>query len=37
MSYVIAAYGLTAVTLLVYLGMLHRERQRLSREGRDSD
>jgi heme exporter protein CcmD len=37
MSYVIAAYGLTAVTLLFDLGMLHRERQRLSREGRGSD
>ena len=37
MSYAIAAYGLTAVTLLLYLGMLHRERQRLSRGGRGSD
>jgi hypothetical protein len=37
MSYLIAAYGLTAVTLLLYLGMLHRERRRLSREGREFD
>jgi hypothetical protein len=30
MSYAIAAYGITAVTLMVYLGLLHRERKRLA-------
>ncbi|HEY5658251.1 MAG TPA: heme exporter protein CcmD [Myxococcota bacterium] len=34
MNYVIAAYGLTIGTLLIYLVMLQRERRRLSRERR---
>lgn len=31
MSYAIAAYGITALTLGLYLGLLHRERRRLAR------
>ena len=30
MSYAIAAYGITGVTLGVYLWLLHRERKRLA-------
>ena len=30
MSYAIAAYAVTALTLGVYLGLLHRERRRLA-------
>jgi hypothetical protein len=30
MSYLIAAYAITALTLGVYLGLLHRERKRLA-------
>jgi len=29
-SYAIAAYGITALTLGIYLGLLHRERRRLA-------
>jgi hypothetical protein len=29
MSYLIAAYGITALVLVVYVGLLHRERDRL--------
>ena len=32
MSYVIAAYGITAVVLVGYVVMLHRERGRLHRD-----
>ena len=32
MSYLIAAYAITAVTLIAYAFALHRERRRLSRE-----
>ena len=32
MSYVIAAYGITAVALVGYLVLLHRERARLDRD-----
>ncbi len=31
MSYVLAAYGITAVVLVGYLVLLHRERSRLDR------
>lgn len=31
MSYLIAAYGISAVVLVVYVGLLHRERERLER------
>jgi len=31
-SYAIAAYGITAVTLIGYLVLLHRERARLERD-----
>jgi CcmD family protein len=31
-SYLIAAYGVTGVTLIAYALALHRERRRLSRE-----
>jgi len=31
-SYLIAAYGITGVTLVAYAVALHRERRRLSRE-----
>jgi hypothetical protein len=30
-SYLIAAYGISAVVLVVYVGLLHRERERLER------
>ena len=32
MSYLIAAYGVTGVTLVAYAFALHRERRRLSRD-----
>jgi heme exporter protein CcmD len=35
-SYVVAAYGITALVLVGYLAMLHRERARLDRD-RDRD
>lgn len=34
MSYVVAAYGITVLTLVGYLVMLHRERARLRDEER---
>ena len=37
MSYVAAAYGVTAGTLLIYFWMLRRERERLSAEERRCD
>lgn len=30
MSYAIAAYAVTGLTLVFYLGLLHRERRRLA-------
>jgi hypothetical protein len=35
-SYLVAAYGVTVLTLAIYGGMLHRERRRLAR-GADDD
>jgi hypothetical protein len=32
-SYLIAAYGITALVLVVYVGLLHRERDRLEKGG----
>jgi hypothetical protein len=33
-SYVVAAYGITALTLGLYAWLLHRERRRSERSGR---
>lgn len=30
MTYAIAAYAITGLTLVIYLGLLHRERKRLA-------